>query len=191
MQLGELWLEVWGVTLVDVSSKNSYSLDPWHKEVSTNKKPDGIISIFLKENELSFLDQPQSGNISGWYASYFEGVFVFFKDNRGRLLIGWRDKVIDVRCIKKIVFFSNWKKQSFECFDGGGHSLLMFNYMTFRELLFHPLKLFDVIFESPDEWDLVLYNDLPRHISGRFQDGTIFNVYDDLMETKAMRPVKV
>ncbi|OED48050.1 hypothetical protein ACH42_02785 [Endozoicomonas sp. (ex Bugula neritina AB1)] len=158
-----------------VRSENQFILKAWHRSVSFD---DSAIQLALDDDCFSYQRYEGDGKFDGWYAKYDEGVFVFFKDSRDRIIIGWNQNTADVEKINRIDWSSSISGLLFECFDKNNQSLLKCHYYTYRRFGFNPLKLIGEIFMPDDDWGLVC--DLPSVIHSSVKDRTIRDKLDQL-----------
>lgn len=160
-----------------VLKNNKFVLQYWDQLVAIDNE-----SIQVTLDGDRFSHQPDSGasQVDGWYAAYEEGVFVFFKDNLDRILIGWNQSAIDVDLIDRVNWLNSFSGRLFECFDKGNRSLLKANYHSYRRFIFNPLKLFSEFVMPDDNWGLVA--DLPSFIHSSIEDGSIYTKFDQLQK---------
>ncbi len=160
-----------------VRSENLFILKAWHQSVSFD---DSAIQVAFDDDRFSYQRYEGEGKFDGWYAKYHEGVFVFFKDNRDRIIIGWNQNAVDVEQINRIDWSSALSGRFFTCYDKCNQSLLKCSYHTYRRFAFNPLKLIGEFFIPDDDWGLEC--DLPSFIHSSIEDGSIRSKFDQLQQ---------
>lgn len=157
-------------------SDSGFTLNYWDKSVAINRDS---IQLILKGNGFFLSSSIGVEKIDGWYAEYSEGVFVFFKDGRNRIFIGWDQKLIDVNIIARTDWSNRLGGRIFECFDDNNVSLLRFGYNSFKRFYLNPLKLVGELLMPDDEWGLVA--DLPSFVHSSLESGNIKSNYKKLL----------
>ena len=163
---------------------NNYEiyLNYWDSQVSINASK-LCLSIADGAYCSSIIDKNIVG-VTGWYANYPEGIFVFFEDADGRLLIGWDGHLIDVQLIHLISWDSSVSGRLFVCYDKNQIELLKVPYRTLKRLMLNPIKLVGELVAPNDDWGLVA--DLPSFIHSCFVDGDLQGKYKKLFQREGV-----
>lgn len=162
-------------------SEDKYILKYWHPSIAINNR---YMQINLDGDRYSRKPHSDVNQIDGWYAAYHEGVFVLFKDNLDRILIGWKNHIVDVDRIEKVEWSSTIKGRHFECFGKGNNSLMTANYQTLRRFIFNPLALIGEFLIPDDDWGLVA--DLPSFVDSGVKDGGLRCRFDWLQQEETI-----
>ena len=147
--------------------KEDVILKCWHSVVAFKKHQ--LLTLGVNKGHFQF--SPYEGELKpcGFYAAYHEGIFVFFATEDGKVLIGWKDKLVDVPTIYKAEWSSKASGRCFEAFDQSGQSLMLIRYQTLKQYLWSPFKLLYDILIPDDDWGLVA--DIPSFIHSHVKSG--------------------
>ena len=124
---------------------------------------------YLSVTESGFLPVDECLTISGWYANYKEGQFVYWVED-DRQYIKWKNQKIELDTSSVIKWRSGYTGREFEVYRD---QVLKLN-VRYRSLFYRPWALITDIIVPGDDWGLEY--DLPSYIHSHFLNGGLYEM---------------
>lgn len=160
-----------------------YLLKCWHKIVSGGSEFLQIQEYPFKKQHIKKDDPIAKEEIKGFFACYPEGIFCWYKNNSGALFISWNGKRQVLGSIDTIQWTSEMWGRHFVARDKQDKIVMDFRYQTAKGLFFsHPFEFIVELFCPDDDWGLV--GDLPSFVDSCFNDNTIFDSFESILEER-------
>ena len=152
-------------------------LERWSESVAIAPNSKVNYPNYLRLND-QYSVKPEGNN--GWYGYYPEGLFYFFRDDKGRIFIGVNEVVVPVKMVESAIWTSNLRARYFICLDRKGQVILDFKYRTLRRFIRNPLKLITEFFIPDDDWGLE--SDVPSFVHSRIKCNDFNEIFEKLID---------